>query len=567
MARACVFSAIAWIGGCSVEALDLDADTDGGPHGKADGANDALSCPASVALNSAQGSAKRCIDRVTGRFVSTQCCADLCAGAGWREQANGIVCAWLGEPGLEGATQGQFAPSLCCDLQDDLACGRAQSNAGACMDPQSGRIVDDACCEPSTTQCHPVVRSGIASCTFEQMVSFADDPESLVPTLPELFRLCTSEGDIIAPEIDASCALQPSLPFCGLDFGQVDAQFIEPCRIELADEFDCTFGLQVPDLFEQFHLQVISRRTLRLPDAQAADALTREQIVAAARRAAFDEVSDLVDAFSGFDGGTIERVEIFDLSSNRAFTMWEFGAGDNGFGAIFDAGSTAVVTNIRDSFLEDPDRPASVGCGVPLGSGGTPCGGEQTCAAGFRCEGAIDHPIFGRLGRCSDPTLGSGHAGNDCFEQGACGPGAYCAGWEFEFGLCTPAWMFGDHDDRVGVTVTDGGTGEADLFVHGGASVPIDLHLDMELFHAQDVSQLRVTLVAPLRDEGTISVPFDGATAGLPLGTRAHTLHLRPAYPGDEPINGRWTIVVEDRAGGGGGGVSSWGLTYNSRFD
>jgi hypothetical protein len=38
-------------------------------------------------------------------------------------------------------------------------------------------------------------------------------------------------------------------------------------------------------------------------------------------------------------------------------------------------------------------------------------------------------------------------------------------------------------------------------------------------------------------------------------------------HPGDEAINGQWSLVVEDAASGGGGGIFDASLTYSSRFD
>ena len=114
-----------------------------------------------------------------------------------REQSNGDRCAWTGDPELEGAAVGQFAPQLCCDLNAELACGRATASGGACVDPETASEVDGACCESAPHSCHPSFASSINSCVWNQAESSREEGLP-VPDQRTLFDACVSELELIA---------------------------------------------------------------------------------------------------------------------------------------------------------------------------------------------------------------------------------------------------------------------------------------------------------------------------------------------------------------------------------
>jgi hypothetical protein len=143
--------------------------------------------------------------------------------------------------------------------------------------------------------------------------------------------------------------------------------------------------------------------------------------------------------------------------------------------------------------------------------------------------------------------------------------GLLCSGISvFDVGFCRPAWMFGGFEDAMSSEIPDGGVLERDIFVYGLASVHEDARIVVRLQHP-DPSQLRITLRGALQDEGTISTVFDGPAEGA-TGPEL-VLDRRILHPGDEQLNGRWTLVIEDLVPTGVGAIEGWEMHFSSRFD
>ncbi len=237
-----------------------------------------------MALNSAPGSQKRCIDTSTGGFVTTECCAQVCDAADWRTQANGTVCAWQDDPGIEGAAAGQFAPRMCCELNDRMRCERAEMDGGACKDPESGRTVQQVCCSAEAADCHPWIANGLSSCVRElselaQETLYAP-PESWL----ELLDTCSTDSDSVEDMIDELCGRKPSLTFCaGLPLEEVVTQFVQPCYEEVALEVDCVFGQYYGDIFHSSRLLIAEDKTITIADLPSLSPQERAQVLAAAQ--------------------------------------------------------------------------------------------------------------------------------------------------------------------------------------------------------------------------------------------------------------------------------------------
>lgn len=550
--------------GCSVETTEP-----GGVATGAGGKADALdACPADVAINSGDGSQRRCYDTATGRFVSTVCCAEACDGADWREQSNGTVCAWVhGAP--EGAAQGQFAPRMCCELNDALACSRASMQAGACTDPVMGGEVDAACCTDEAPACDPLLASSIRACVGAVEADLASDPESPPMNALELLEVCTHEGDLLGPMFDELCGFDPTLEFCDVDFGTFHEEFVQPCGEALRPEHDCAFGRVWGDLGRQPNVFIVERTALTPPDAGSLSPLEVDQVIEAVRQSAFDDVSDVAEAFAFVDEGRIEVLQFFELGHARAFTGVAYAAGDNVFGAVFDRGTSTLATRVLDGDLYDGSTVPQLGCGIPIARAGQPCSDHDACGPGLQCWGTIDeHPAYGRVGRCTDPALGTASParGDQCFGPDDCPleDGLVCAGYQFEWGHCRAAWKAGSYHDQATFEIPDDGTLERDLGVFGLATVVENMAIDLSITHP-DPSQLLVTLRGALRDEGTTVTVFDGATQPVP---GAHVHISRPVgFPGDESVNGLWTLYIEDRAGGSVGTLHGWSLHLVTRWD
>ena len=530
--------------------------------GKADGFGDEVVCPAEVALNAGEGSAKRCFDPSNGQFVATGCCADVCEGAAMREQSNGERCAWTGEPGLEGASLGQFAPQLCCDLNAELACGRATQSDGVCTDPETGAEVDAACCAVEPEGCHPSIAAVLNECVYAQAEGYHELGLPL-PTRPTMFENCVNELELVAGGIDQRCAFQPDLPFCGLDFDRIANDYIAVCADSGREAANCTFGLTYFDAQAQAHIAVVHRAQHTLSSGQAAPAMEQAQIVAAVG-GVHEQAMDLAGAFEVVDEGFVNVVELFDLSASVGYTAIEFGAGDNSYGAIFRSGTTQRAAFIGDGDIYD--------CEAPVGPGGNTCADNADCAAGFGCEGRIDdeNPLGSPLGLCVNTEAPASF--DSCTEIRGCDAG-YCAGLigMDGVGMCSPGWMFGERSNEEVLSV-DGGSVRSDVLVYGQATVPMDLELTLDLFHDVDVRDLRVELLipgyegSPDDDRPRVTVwPREGVSAGHPTGGRV-VLPVR-AFS-DESINGAWTLhVTDETADGASGGVFGWTLNYSSRYD
>lgn len=549
------------LGACVASTESADTGSNGSAAGKADGIGDEALCPAEVALNAGEGSAKRCYDTESGQFVASECCADVCEGASMRAQSNGERCAWTSEPGMAGARVGQFAPQLCCDLNDDLACGRATEVGGGCVDAETGMAVDAACCAPEPTACHPSVASAIDTCMYR--LAESDAEEGLpVPSRTAVFDACTQELESLGGILDERCVYQPELPFCDLDFETVASDFIAPCA-DARDDAACTFGLTYAFTQAQAHMTVVHRFEHTLASAQALSQTERDQISAGAS-AVTGEALDLSGAFDQADAGRINVVELFDLSANVGFTAVEFGSGDTSVGAIFRAGTTERVADIGDGDI--------FGCSADIGQGGNVCSENADCADGFVCEGRIDdeNPVGTPLGLC----VGTDAPGNyqDCTSIRDCDEG-YCAGVIAfgDWGMCSPGWMFGERSNET-VLEADGESVRSDVLVYGQATVPMDLQLTLDLFHDVDPDALTIELLIPGYEGGEdderprVTVwPREGVSAPYPTGGRV----VLPVLAfGDESINGAWTLrVTDDSLDGASGGVFGWTLSYSSRYD
>lgn len=111
----------------------------------------------------------------------------------------------------------------------------------------------------------------------------------------------------------------------------------------------CVFGRTFYELrrdtaFEQVSAEVITAST-------SIDALTTEQLVAAVSWT-YTEVTDLESALASVDGGEVNRIALRERSSGTVYLAYEFGAGDNSYGALLANDSSAVLAHIQDGDLD-----------------------------------------------------------------------------------------------------------------------------------------------------------------------------------------------------------------------
>lgn len=108
----------------------------------------------------------------------------------------------------------------------------------------------------------------------------------------------------------------------------------------------CLFGATFGDLLAGTGYTITGDRELHVGDWQSA--LDQQRIVVAVQQSAHTDVMTVEQAFAAVDGNVIRRVDLYDEAGGRAFVAFEYGAGDNSYGAIFTAGTTTRLASIVD---------------------------------------------------------------------------------------------------------------------------------------------------------------------------------------------------------------------------
>ena len=315
---------------------------------------------------------------------------------------------------------------------------------------------------------------------------------------------------------------------------------------------ECVFGLTYRDIFTNGATIVVARRVL--DPSSSTNATQRAQIVAAVQ-SAYPSVTTVSQAFAAVDESEINHVEIWDASNRRPYTAYEFGAGDNSYGLIFDYGTTTVAARINDGDLYD--------CVALWGDEMRICERTVDCAEGLTCFGMSPDVS---TGRCLDPAAPPHPAESSwCFLESGCPPasGLVCGGaTRGGEGVCVPAWMRGRFEsDLTPASIPDASSVVLPLPVYGLATVDTDVVIDLVIDHPR-ISDLRVTLTNPATAEVLV---YDGAgQTGPEVALRDHVVL---GFSGNESVNGLWQLRVEDRAGGAAGSVYRFALTITSRWD
>jgi hypothetical protein len=118
-------------------------------------------------------------------------------------------------------------------------------------------------------------------------------------------------------------------------------------RPRLSDE--CLFGETYGDFRDSPNFENVESRDLRA-DTELGELLAAQ--IMATFEAYGDSISEPSQAFERVDEGYINYATVRDRFDGHEYTSLEFGAGDNGFGAILDGGTAHVLAAIQDSYLE-----------------------------------------------------------------------------------------------------------------------------------------------------------------------------------------------------------------------
>jgi|GEM_PF-974385 len=230
--------------------------------------------------------------------------------------------------------------------------------------------------------------------------------------------------------------------------------------------------------------------------------------------------------------------------------------------AGFDARITEVVDNTNELFVFYELQVPGEGCSVfdytvptwTLVSFPQPSSGATALT-----------PIFGEDD--FDCTTGGAGDYDTCNSKTLCADGRICAGITFGNGFCSPAWMRQTYDFTAATPIPDDASELwTTLPVTGLASVAMDVIVWVEIAHPYP-SQLTVSLLPPPSYEGEYN--YEGflhdqqATSGPDLSIHTATFF----FPGDETVNGVWSLKVVDHVAGTTGTLTAWGLEISSRWD
>jgi subtilisin-like proprotein convertase family protein len=373
------------------------------------------------------------------------------------------------------------------------------------------------------------------------------DPESGVSDFFVAIELCIDAEPLAGP-YDNSCMPPQRAIFCGVDYSDYWWDVSANCFDQAYYGFkatECVFGGRYQDLFD--HTRVVPTYQTVLTSASPLSPIEEKQLVAAVFVASY-EPENAAEVFSLVDSGEVFQTQLAGLGGDL-FVAYEFGAGDNSYGAVFFHDSDNLAAKIIDGGFDD--------CVAP-DLGGSGCESDSECG-GLECVGLYDG-----IGKCAS-TAPVGGEGDACAASASslCPPGLYCAGLSFgNEGICQPAWMVGKFEATPFFTIPDAdplGVGST-IEVNGLATVSIDVLLTARIIHPAP-GQLTVTLRNPA---GTEVVVWDEPQS-LP-----GFLMLDQAvwgFPGDESANGPWTLHAVDKESGNIGYIESWSLLLSSRYD
>jgi hypothetical protein len=112
----------------------------------------------------------------------------------------------------------------------------------------------------------------------------------------------------------------------------------------------CLFGEQFPDIRTNSELALSADEWITSVD-QLADATERQQLVVAVRQSSHTDVATPEEALERVDQNEVRRIWIHHPATSRSFVVYEYGAGDNSYGAFFFQEQTEVVASIHDGDL------------------------------------------------------------------------------------------------------------------------------------------------------------------------------------------------------------------------
>jgi hypothetical protein len=157
------------------------------------------------------------------------------------------------------------------------------------------------------------------------------------------------------------CAVIASCSACSADqrstaidgFGGGDVGYLDPCggttEEPPAEPNACLFGEVFSDIRSSDALLLTSETWIRSVDELTE--LAAEQLLIAVQQSSHTDVTTPAEALERVDQQEVRRIDFYELATERWFVVYEYGVGDNSYGAFFESEGTEVVASIHDGDL------------------------------------------------------------------------------------------------------------------------------------------------------------------------------------------------------------------------
>ena len=111
----------------------------------------------------------------------------------------------------------------------------------------------------------------------------------------------------------------------------------------------CVFGEVYHDIFENNpYLEVINRTKIYPSTLDTLNPEDRQRLMVAVQQSSHTDVTTPEEAIERVDQGEVNVSWLYEPAAKRSFIAFEYGAGDNSYGAVFDRHSGDLVTPIHD---------------------------------------------------------------------------------------------------------------------------------------------------------------------------------------------------------------------------
>ena len=114
----------------------------------------------------------------------------------------------------------------------------------------------------------------------------------------------------------------------------------------------CLFGDTYGDIATNPALTIINSNKITAATLGTLNAGDQHRLMLAVQQSSHTDVTTPLEAIGRVDQGEVNVTWLHEPAARRAYIAFEYGAGDNSYGAIFDRFTAQMVTNIHDGDLE-----------------------------------------------------------------------------------------------------------------------------------------------------------------------------------------------------------------------